>query len=274
MNQISNLALLGVLLLSSLPLSAASLRIFDTHLHYNTDALEQFGPEEVLKLLDDAGISQVLVSSTDDTGTQKLLNAAPGRVLPALRPYRKPGTIKTWMHDQTVIPYLETKLAQHKYIAFGEFHAFEEHIDLPVVTGAVELAKAHNLLLHVHGDKGAVEKLFALWPEARVLWAHAGFDDPENVTALLSRHANLWIDLSHRSDISTWAGLAANWEQAFMTHPERYLVGSDTYSLERWKKLGFFALNTRDWLSVLPEEIARKIAYENAQTLFNNHPTD
>ena len=264
--------LLCTLILSSLPLHAEPMRIFDTHLHYNADALERFGPEEVLKRLDDARIERVLVSSTDDTGTQKLLAAAPDRVLPALRPYRKPGTIKTWMYDETVIPHLEAKLAQHRYIAFGEFHAFEEHIELPVVKRSIELAKHHNLLLHIHGDKGAVEKLFNLWPQARVLWAHAGFDDPENVTALLNRHPNLWVDLSHRSDISTWAGLAANWEQAFMEHPERYLVGSDTYSLERWKKLGFFALNTRDWLSVLPDEIARKIAYQNAQALFKIDP--
>ncbi len=266
----SNLGLMSILLLGSLPSHAETLKIFDTHLHYNADAQEQFDPQAVLKQLDDAGIEQVLVSSTDDTGTQRLLNAAPERVLPALRPYRKPGTIKTWMYDETVIPHLETKLAQHTYIAFGEFHAFEEHIELPVVTRAIELAKEHNLLLHLHGDRGAVEKLFVIWPQARVLWAHAGFDDPENVTALLNRHTNLWVDLSHRSDISTWAGLAANWEQAFMEHPERYLVGSDTYSLERWKKLGFFALNTRDWLSVLPEEVAHKIAYQNAQALFRN----
>ena len=267
----SSTLLLSVLLLSSLALRAEPLKIFDTHLHYNADALEEFDPKAVLQQLDDAGIDQVLVSSTDDTGTQKLLEAAPERVLPALRPYMKPGTIKTWMYDETVIPYLEAKLTQHTYIAFGEFHAFEEHIDLPVVIGSIELAKEHNLLLHIHGDRGAVEKLFLLWPQARVLWAHAGFDDPENVTALLNRHTNLWVDLSHRSDISTWAGLAANWEQAFMAHPERYLVGSDTYSLERWKKLGFFALNTRDWLSVLPKEVARKIAYQNAQALFQNN---
>jgi len=274
MQRVYKLYLLSLLGLNSLCLSAEPIPLFDTHLHYNTDAMQQFAPQAVIQQLDSAGIEKVLVSSTDDRGTQELLKLAPDRVLPALRPYRQPGTIKTWMYDETVIKHLESKLARHTYIVFGEFHAFEEHIDLPVVQRSVELAKAHNLILHIHGDAGAVEKLFKQWPQARVIWAHAGFEDPENVTALLKRHSNLWIDLSHRSDISTWAGLAANWEQAFQDHPDRFMVGSDTYSLERWSQLGNFALDTRDWLSVLPHELARKIAYQNAQALFDQRKTD
>jgi len=274
MQRTYKLYLISLLTLNSLCLSAEPIPLFDTHLHYNTDAVGQFDPQAVIQKLDSAGIEKVLVSSTDDSGTQELLKLAPSRVVPALRPYRQPGTIKTWMYDESVIEHLDSKLAQHTYIVFGEFHAFEEHIDLPVIQRSVELAKAHNLILHIHGDARAVDKLFKQWPQARVLWAHAGFDDPENVTALLRRHANLWVDLSHRSDISTWAGLAANWEEAFMTHPDRFMVGSDTYSLERWSKLRNIVLDTRDWLSVLPQELARKIAYQNAQALFDQKTTD
>lgn len=256
------------LILFSAKLPAEPLRLFDTHLHYNLDARQEITPQQVLDKLDAAGINRVLLSSTDDEGTQMLYRLAPHRILPALRPYRQPGTIKTWMYDESVVAYLQERLTENTYVAFGEFHAFEEHIDLPVVKQSLSLAKANDLLLHIHGDAGAVQKLFDTWPEARVLWAHAGFDDPENIDSLMSQHSNLWVDLSHRSDISTWAGLAANWEALFRAYPNRFLFGTDTYSLERWGKLSLYTLDARDWLSTLPETLAKKIAYENANTLF------
>ena len=126
MQRTYKLYLISLLTLNSLCLSAEPIPLFDTHLHYNTDAVGQFDPQAVIQKLDSAGIEKVLVSSTDDSGTQELLKLAPSRVVPALRPYRQPGTIKTWMYDESVIEHLDSKLAQHTYIVFGEFHAFEE----------------------------------------------------------------------------------------------------------------------------------------------------
>ena len=37
-------------------------------------------------------------------------------------------------------------------------------------------------------------------PQARVLWAHAGFERPEKVAELLRRHKHLWADLAFRSE--------------------------------------------------------------------------
>lgn len=250
-------------------LQAAPLVLFDTHLHYNQDARASFSANEVISKLNDAGIERALVSSTDDSGTQLLLETAPTRFIAGLRPYRGSGEIKTWMYDETVIDHLQTKLRQHSYRVFGEFHAFEQHIELPVVQQALALAQEYNLILHLHGDAGAVDQLFKQWPEAQLIWAHAGFEEPETISELLRKHPNLWVDLSHRSDISTWAGLASNWRAAFIEHPKRFLIGSDTYSLERWQKFGYFALDTRDWLSTLPSDLAEQIAYKNAEQLFD-----
>jgi hypothetical protein len=41
---------------------------------------------------------------------------------------------------------------------------------------------------------------FRLWPEARILWAHAGFDAPGRVRWMLRRHPRLGCDLAFRSD--------------------------------------------------------------------------
>lgn len=261
-------SILLVILLLSGQIQAQQLIIFDTHLHYNSDARQHFSVAEVIETLNDANITRVLVSSTDDEGTQLLVEAAPALFLPALRPYRRAGETKTWMYDPSVIDHLESMLARNRYLAMGEFHAFEEHIQLPVVQAMVDLAREHSLVLHHHGDYGAVEKLFESWPKARLLWAHAGFEEPETVRLALERYPNLWVDLSHRGDISTWAGLAQQWRELFEAFPERFVLGSDTYTLERWKNVGFYALDARDWLSVLPKDVAENIAYRNAQRLF------
>ena len=74
---------------------AEPLPIFDAHIHYSHDAVEYVPPEEVAKILRDAGVKKALVSSSDDDGTQKLKAAAPEIVVPALRPYRRRGlTVK------------------------------------------------------------------------------------------------------------------------------------------------------------------------------------
>lgn len=259
----------AVLVLLGSYAQAQPLEIFDTHLHYNSDARQQLSVAQVIQELDAANITRVLVSSTDDTGTQLLIAAEPKRFLPALRPYRQSGETKSWMYDLSVVEHLKTQLAKHTYVAMGEFHAFEEHINLPVVQEMIKLAQEHQLVLHHHGDFAAVEKLFAAWSDAKLLWAHAGFEEAETVNHALERYPSLWVDLSHRPDISTWAGLAPEWEELFKKHPTRFVLGSDTYSLERWKKLEFHTLDARDWLSVLPTDVAKNIAFRNAQRLFD-----
>ena len=90
---------------------ADKLPIFDAHIHYSHDAVKLVPPNEAVKALRDAGLSKALVSSSDDNGTQLLLEAAPDLIVPSLRPYRRRGEISTWMHDASVLDYVETNLA-------------------------------------------------------------------------------------------------------------------------------------------------------------------
>ena len=99
-----------------------------------------------------------------------------------------------------MIPYLEERLAKYRYVAIGEFHLYGADADLPVPRRMVQLARKHNLFLHAHSDADAVERLFKQWPQARILWAHAGFDRPERVREMLRKHKNLWCDLAFRTD--------------------------------------------------------------------------
>src|SRR5262245_2451069 len=93
--------------------NAAELPIFDAHVHYSHDAWENVPPKIAIELLRKAGIKRALVSSSNDEGNQKLLAEAPDLILSSLRPYRSRGEISTWVRDETVVQYLEERLAKH-----------------------------------------------------------------------------------------------------------------------------------------------------------------
>lgn len=257
--------LTGQTMIQAMPEARADrLPVFDAHIHYSHDAVQMVPPEEVAAILRKAGVAKALVSSSDDDGTQKLQAAAPGIVVPALRPYRRRGETGTWMTDPSVIDYLEARLAGFKYYAIGEFHAYGDDIKTPVVQRMIELAREHDLLLHHHGDRRALDLIFETWPEARVLWAHSGFQDPQEVAEALDTYPKLWADLAFRADMSGRDGMNPGWEAVFKRHPDRFMVGTDTYTPERWYYVGPHADSSRAWLALLPEDLARKIAYENA----------
>lgn len=246
------------------PAFGDELPIFDAHIHYSHDAVTFVPPDEVAKLLREAGVIKALVSSSDDDGTQKLKAAAPDIIVPALRPYRRRGEIRTWMHDATVIDYLEDRLSRFEYVAIGEFHAFGDDIQTAVIQRLIELAKERNLLLHLHGDREAVDQTFETWPEARILWAHSGFDRPEDVAEALATYPRLWADLAFRSDIARRDELDEGWRAVFLDYPDRFMVGTDTFAPERWYYVGPHASSSRAWLETLPKEVAENIAYKNA----------
>jgi hypothetical protein len=208
------------------------------------------------------------VSSSGDEGTQRLVDAAPDLILPSLRPYRSRADVSTWVRDATVVPFLEDRLARHRYVAIGEFHVYGTDADLPVVRRAVELARANQLVLHAHGDADAIERLFRQDPTARILWAHSGFTDPASVRAMLTKYPNLWCDLAFRSDPGSGGKVAPEWRALFTEFPDRFLVGTDTFTPERWLYVGEHASWARGWLADLPAALAERIAWKNGEALF------
>jgi len=242
--------------------------IFDAHIHYSHDAVEQVPAEQIAKNFRSAGVKKALVSSSDDNGTQVLLAAAPDIIVPALRPYRRRGETGTWMNDPSVIDYLERNLAENTYYAVGEYHAFGDDVQTPVFQRMIELAREYGLLMHHHGDAEAVEGVFDAWPEARVLWAHSGFDRPDDVAKMLRKHDNLWADLAFRSDMMRGGDVDPEWKAVFEEFPDRFMVGTDTFAPERWFYVASHAEYTRTWLALLGnDELAANIAHRNAERM-------
>jgi hypothetical protein len=248
--------------------AAAPMPIFDAHLHYSHDAWEQLPPKDAIAILRKAGLKRAMVSSSSDEGTQLLFQEAPDLILPVLRPYRRRGETSTWMNDTTVPAMLEQRLAKYRYVAIGEFHIFGKDADLPVMRAVVQLAKQHKLFLHSHSDADAIERHFQQDPGARVLWAHSGFDSPATVQAMLAKHKNLWCDLAYRSDHAAMGKVDSGWREAFLAYPDRFVVGTDTFTPERWYFVVEHANWTRAWLNDLPRDVAERIGYRNGEALF------
>jgi len=250
------------------PALAAEMPIFDAHVHYSHDAWDTLPPADAVAILRKAGLKRALVSSSGDEGTQRLVALAPELVIPSLRPYRTRGDLSTWARDDTVVNFLEERLRNSRYAAIGEFHLYGADADLPVPKRMVALAKQYELVLHAHSDVDALERLFRQDPGARILWAHSGFERPDAVREMLRKHKNLWCDLAFRTEHGAGGRVPAEWRALFTEFPDRFMVGTDTFTPERWHYIVEHANWSRAWLADLPPALSERIAWRNADALF------
>lgn len=265
---ISMAAALAVSMWAGAPARAADiLPLIDAHIHYSHDAWDNLPPGDAVAVLRRAGLRKAFVSSSGDDGTLRLHALAPELIVPVLRPYRQRGETGTWFRDATVIGMLEERLAKGGYAGIGEFHVFGADADGEVFRKVVQLAQKHRIFLHAHSDADAVERIFAQDPEAAVLWAHSGFAEPDVVRPMLARHDRLWADLAFRSDHAAGGGVDPHWRKLFEDFPDRFMIGTDTYTPERWHFVEEHASWSRGWLRTLPRDLAERIAWRNAAAL-------
>jgi hypothetical protein len=249
--------------------AAQGLPIFDVHIHYSEPAWEAYPPDAALAVLDRGGVSRALVSSTPDDGTLRLHAAAPTRIVPVLRPYRTQGDRAGWTKDQAVLAYVEDRLRNGIYRGIGEFHMGAGEGSDPVPRGFVDLAARHRLFLHCHCDAAAVEELARIRPDVRVLWAHAGMSGTAaEVERLLDGYPNLRVELALRWDVAPGGALEPAWRAVFLKHPDRFMVGTDTWVNSQWERLPAILDGFRAWLRQLPSDVTVKFAHGNAERLF------
>ena len=55
---------------------------------------------------------------------------------------------------------------------------------------------------------------------------------------------------------------------AFDEFPDRFMVGTDTFTPERWHYVGEHSSWSRAWLASLPKPLAERIAWRNGEALF------
>jgi hypothetical protein len=267
------LVLLGLTIGSAPPPASAQsddFPIFDTHLHYSQDAWGLFTAQDILALMDQAGIYRALVSSTPDDGTIQLYQLAPDRIVPILRPYRTRADMATWTRDATVVSYVEERLAQGSYYrGFGEFHLGAGESANLAPRRFADLSAELDLYLHAHADATAVAELAALRSDAKILWAHAGMGaTPATIESLLARYPNVSVELALRTDVAPGGRLDPAWATLFAQYPDRFMIGTDTWIPSRWPQLPRLMADVRTWLRQLPRDLAERIASGNAEAHF------
>ncbi len=261
-----------LLMLTSLALLLAGsawtedLPIFDAHIHYSQPDWSVYTPEAIFGILDKAGVRWAMVSSTPDEGTIRLYEKAPERIVPILRPYRTRADMGTWTTDLSILPYVEGRLKRGIYKGLGEFHLSAAQAGNSVLRGFADLARRHNLFLYAHTDAAGIEALLTQYPQARFLWAHAGLGEPfEAVAGVVERHPSLMIELSLKVEVASGGTLDPRWKDLFLKHPDRFMVGTDTWVTSQWERLPDIQDEFRTWLRQLPRNVAEKIAHQNAR---------
>ncbi|KKU34162.1 MAG: Amidohydrolase 2 [Candidatus Uhrbacteria bacterium GW2011_GWE2_46_68] len=125
----------------------------------------------------------------------------------------------------------------------------------------------------------AFERLLDHNKEANIIWAHAGWDHTGDRTVdLMARffadHPNLFMSLKIAEDslasmqpLDEEGILKEEWKTLFTNYADRFVIGSDQFfgskqTQDKWSSL--VAL-----LEQLPQDVAKKIAYQNALVLFS-----
>lgn len=243
--------------------------IFDAQVHYNEEAWRRVSVKAVINTAEELNVPWLLVASTPNEGTWQLYAEDPKRVIPMLVPYRTRDERETWFQNPANLRYIEQELARADYRGIGEFYLIDGQVNNPVVQGVVELARERGLILHARSDPNALRQLFALDPTNRVLWAHAGmFTPPATIHEMLDTFPNLYIEISHRGDVAPNGKLAPEWRALLLRYPQRFLLGSGTYTSEYWYQFRYILAKYRGWLTSLPPNVMVRVAYQNGLDLF------
>lgn len=120
------------------------------------------------------------------------------------------------------------------------------------------------------------ERLLARNRNARIIWAHAGWDMTGERTvplmrALLARHSNLYMSVKldprgpqRTSALDPAGAIRPGWLALLREFPDRFMAGSDQFHDEGEKRLA----RARAFADALPADIAGPVARENALRVY------
>jgi hypothetical protein len=263
--------------------------LFDAHLHYNEEAWNgksgPYPPADVVARMQRNGVRAILSNSRPNDGTHTLAGSAEARqagvaVVPFVRLYRNRADYDNWFRDESIQAMVQSELARGTaagpFRGIGEFHLYDSaNANGPVARKLMALAEEKQLAVLAHVDDAAIELLMASTPsrgrKVRLIWAHTGIGGASvaRVDQLLARYPGLMGELSYRPGLTCDGGkLCPEWRTLLLKYPDRFMVGSDTWVNQRWDSYDATMRGYRTWLGDLPADVARRIAWDNAASLF------
>ena len=129
----------------------------------------------------------------------------------------------------------------------------------------------------------AFKRLLAHNPKAKIVWVHVGFEPlrtrgPRVVRDMLQDHPNLHMSfrINARAPfpaaaLSPEGELKSQWVALVRDFPDRFMLGSDAFYAREGIARGSSEAgmnNLRSLVSQLPEDVALKVASENAIRLY------
>ena len=280
-------------LFASMPASGAP-PLADVHVHYKWSQKEVTAAQQAIGILRDNDIALAVVIGTPAEYALELARLAPQTIVPIWSPYREPADWSRWPHDRKVLERARDALASGDYRGIGELHligGFAPDWRTPVISGLLALAQEYQvpLLLHTElSNPDYISGLCGAFPEARILWAHAGaILSAEQVGTVMAACPGVSAELAARDPwrfvnnpiTDSDGNLKPEWRALIETYPDRFMVGSDpVWPVEQldswdqadtgWQEYRRFIDFHRTWLAQLPPGLAEKIRLGNALRLF------
>ena len=263
--------LLVVVALLAPTTAGAQYPLFDAHIHYSRPDWDTYTPERILSILAKAGIRRALVSSTPDDGTLKLYDKAPAAIVPLAA-----SVSHARRHEHVAARRgggrLRGRAPQARHLPRDRRGALRRERR----PGAERQARWPTWPPSRSCSSGATSTtppsraMLKTYPGTKMLWAHAGMSAPARSGSVSSWIAIRCCGSSWRCG-PTWRRAAPSipsGAQLFMRHPDRFLIGTDTWVTSRWESVISASEAVQVWLRQLPREVAEQIAWKNGDRLF------
>jgi len=265
----------------------------DAHIHYNWDHAEIISAQAVVEKLKQKKVGLALVSSTPSHLALELRAAAGDWVIPFFSPYTHELGKRDWYHDKTVAQKAAEGLEQGLYFGIGEIHfmgGFLPRSDNVVFLQLMGLAKQYQVpaLIHVDAsDETYFLNICKAHSGVKIIFAHAGGNlGARHIRSVLEQCSNVWVDFAARDDWR-YGGLTDDkgillptWKRLVLDFPNRFITGTDPVwrvtrtqswdeSDDGWDYYEQLHKYHQTWLKDLPDEVHKKIAWDNVRQLLS-----
>jgi hypothetical protein len=270
---------------------AAGERFADSHIHFNWDQRAETSVDEVITLLEQHNVGLAIVAGTPSPLALELREKGGNWIIPFFSPYIHELGKRDWYLDEQVVKEAEDGLRDGRYFGIGEVHfmaGFKPNTDNPIFLKLIALARQYKVPMLIHSDSGNEQTFLQLCmanPDIKMIFAHAGGNlRASHIEKILKQCNNVWVDFAAR-DPWRYDGISKpdhtllpEWKALVLDYPDRFITGTDPV----WKVTRGTTWDTDDegwthyqelydfhwaWLNDLPEDVRRKIAWENTQAL-------
>lgn len=276
-----------VVLLAPFTAHGGPIPIIDAHSQVDQD----IPFEEIIKLMDQAGVSRTILSARRKVKPEQILSFAsryPDRITPAVR---SKGNTYEKGRTREFTKYLDSQLKSTGFKAMAEvliWHAEKFHHketkpiapqvvfepDSPKVTAVLEAAFKRKWPFVAHIEFAAIgaernrfmsgfEAMLGKYPDHPFVLNHMGQLGVEEVKRLIGKYGNIHFITAMCNPIAkknstqplvnmfTGKQLAPGWKNLIIAHPDRFVLGFDNVWARHWRKI--YIPQVKLWSNALAE---------------------